>query len=171
MTGIDTRKIATGATLAALLGLAGLAAAAHLGRRSGERALAELRQQVEALQQLASRSDPAPLAEPAPAPPAGPRWHLADGPDVVATLQLVQGLGDAAGITFDSLTATRSGTVGRQTFRVSGRATPRGLCAFVAAIEAAERLVVVETGRILPGDEARVAFELGLATCYAEAGR
>lgn len=171
MNGIDTRRVATGVACAALLGLFGLTVAAHVGRRSGESALAELRQQVETLRQLATRSDPAPVAEPAPASPAGPRWQLANGPDVVATLQLVQGLGDAGGMAFDGLTATRSGTAGKQTFRVSGRATPRRLCAFVAAVEAAERLIVVESGRILPADEAQVAFEIGLATWYAEAGR
>ena len=165
---VDRRRVVTGLAFGAALLQAGLAGIAHLVRRSSDRELDGVLRQVESLQQLVTR----PQAEPeTPAATHMPRWRLPDGPDVVATLQAVQQCGDATDVAFDSLIATRSETVGKQTFTATGRTAPERLCALVAALEAAERLIVVEGGRLSPADEARVAFELQLATWHRGAER
>jgi hypothetical protein len=100
------------------------------------------------------------------APPATParQWTLLDGAEVASTLQILQALGDAAGVTVTTAKAPPSTTPGRQSFQLNGRGAPQQVCSFLAAIEQHERLIVVESGRLSPGAPGTIQFELGLAT-------
>jgi dienelactone hydrolase len=91
--------------------------------------------------------------------------------DVAATMQVIQGLGDAAGVAFDNITAAQSNTAGKQSFSIMGHGLPQQVCSFVAAIEQSPRLLVIETGRCMPGGGDQLAFELGLATYHQGGGR
>lgn len=93
-------------------------------------------------------------------------WRLLHGPDVVPTLQRLQQLGDEAGVLLDSQKALRSTSVGKQSFALLGRGSPTQVCAFAAAIEQDPRLMVVETGRLLPSSDEYIAFEFGVATYH-----
>lgn len=100
-----------------------------------------------------------------------PHPTLLASPDVAGTLRALQTIGDEVGITLVSLKAAQSTTVGRQTFVLSGRGTPDQLCAFVAGIEQSERLVVVEGGKVAPGSDQEVNFEMGLSTHHVGGSR
>ena len=149
---------------AAALTFAGIA---HV-QRSGceaepERERARLTTQLARAEQALTL--PAPLAE-----TTARQWCLLDSAEVATTLQVVQTLVDASGVTLLSAKATPSSSGGRQTFLLTGRARPQQLCELLASIERHDRLMVVETGRVVPGDEAQVDFELGLATWHRDGG-
>lgn len=155
--------LAAGVVVAALA----FAGVARLQRTSAERQLeherARLAEQLARAEKI--EQQPAPQAETLP-----PRCRLLDGAEVATTLQVVQTLVDACGVTLVSAKATPSPTGGRQTFLLAGRARPEQLCELLASIERHERLMVVETGRLVPGDAAQVEFELGLATWHRDGG-
>jgi len=166
---LDKNTVVVGASVVIGLVLAGMAGVTYSARASTIDALSEQQLHLNMLQeQLASaRSQP----RPAPAPvPLQRRWQLGDGPEIVATMQAVQTLGDAVGVTFEGLKAMRSADNGKQSFSLSGYGTPSEVCAFVAAVEQDDRLMVVETGRLFAGGDDQVAFEIGLAT-YHQGGQ
>lgn len=162
-----TRVVAVVAVLIAAVQVA-LAGVAFWARREADGHLRSAREQVGALsaQVAAARAQAVP-----PAPPVDSQWSLLESADVSGTLQLVQSLGDGAGITFTSVKATTSTTAGRQSFLIGGTGTPAQVCAFVAAIEVNPRLTVVENGRLTPGAGEQVAFEFGLATYHTGGGQ
>ena len=141
-----------------------LAGVAFLSRQA---ALEELTNQEHQLRVLQDQLE---LAAQQPAEPpkvASSKWRLTSGPEVVATMQRLQQLGDANGVTLDGLKAMRSADHGRQSFSVAGHAPPRSVCALIAAIEQDDRLMIIETGRLLPADGEHIAFEFGVATYYS----
>jgi len=93
-----------------------------------------------------------------------PRPVLLASADVAGTLRALQNLGDEIGITLVSAKASPSTTPCRQSFVVTGRGTPTQLCAFVARIEQSERLMIVEGGKVSPGTDTEINFEMGLST-------
>ena len=172
----DPRNLWVGAAVAFAV-VAGLAARGLSVLRSDTEAAVESEAELVAGLQLTlrhtigaePRPDDTPPAVPLLEPAAEPAPSLPAGPDVVGTLQRVQGLGDATGVAFDSLRALRATTPGRQPFVVVGRGAPADVCTFLAGLEAAEPLLVIENGRVLPADAGRIAFELGISTFHEEA--
>ena len=143
-----------------------IAGVARYARRHTDSRLADERVLVEGYAtQLASTAQ----RQEEPGQPSKPRWHLDDNVEVAGTLQLVQSLGDVAGVTLSSINAARASAPGRQAFQVSGRGRPEQVCAFLASIEEEERLIVVESGKVVPGGPTEVQFEFGLTT-YLKAG-
>ncbi|MFY9344414.1 MAG: hypothetical protein WAT39_18115 [Planctomycetota bacterium] len=118
------------------------------------------------LQRRLAEAPAAPAVETVPEPS---RWRLLEGPDVAGTMQSLQGIGDATGVTFDGIKAAQSTTPGRQSFQLNLRGTPVQVCTFLAAVEQHERLLVIETGRVMPGGGEQLALEIGVAT-YHQAG-
>lgn len=164
MRSLDKKTVVVGLSVAIGLLLAGLAGVAYMTRSSSVDALAEQQSQLEMLcGQLESAGH-----QSASTPTSAPmRWQLHRGPEVVTTMQTVQKLGDAAGVAFDGLKALRSADSGKQSFSIAGHGTPVSVCAFLAAVEQNDRLMIVETGRLVPAGGDQVAFELGLATYHA----
>jgi hypothetical protein len=160
--GFEKRRIVAGIVLAAAGLQVGLAGAAFFARQSAERDLASESQRREVLEariQVAESVEPRELV-------ATPKWTLAHSSDVSGTLQIIQHLGDASGVSLTGLKAAKSKTDGKQTFQITGVGAPTDVCAFVAAIEQHDRLIVVETGRILPRTETTIVFEIGLSTYH-----
>ncbi len=163
------RKVVCATVIVAFTTLqAGLAGTSFFARRQCEQ---ELRSEHERAINLGQQIDEAQSQKTEQPPKRSSRWQLLEEPDVASTMQVIQTLGDAAGITFDSVKAAQSNTVGKQSFQIAGRGSPEQVCDFVTRIEQDARLVVVEGGRLLPGGERRLAFELGLATYHAGAGK
>ncbi len=103
---------------------------------------------------------------------AEPSWHLSDGPDVPATLQELQKMADDNGVKLDGMSASDSATPGRQTFAVTGTGEPAAVCGFLAAIEQTRRLIVVESGAVMPGDNVQtLAFDFGISTWHNGEGQ
>lgn len=96
-----------------------------------------------------------------------PRAVLLPSADVAGTLRALQTLGDDAGITVVSAKASPSTTPGRQSFVITGRGTPDQLCAFVTGLEQSDRLMVIEGGKVTPGTETEVNFEMELSTHHS----
>lgn len=96
-----------------------------------------------------------------------PQWTLLPDADVTGTLHVLEVVGEAAGIEIGAVKPVSNGAAGKQGFKVSGHGTPTAICTFLAALEGHQRLMIVETGRISPGDEATLSFELGIATFHA----
>ena len=147
---------------------AGFAGVAYFGRRAADRELEAERARAAATQHQLYHARES-KAEMPPAPPS--RWQLLSGADVSGTLQVIQSLGDAAGIEFGSVKAAPSSTAGRQSFQITGRGTPDQVCLFCADIEQNGRLIVVESGKFLPGSAEEIAFEFGLATYHSGGGQ
>lgn len=95
---------------------------------------------------------------------AGPHAELLPSADIAGTLRILQSLGDQSTVTLASVKAMPSTTPGRQSFSITGRASPTQLCAFLAGIEHHERLMVIEAGRVSPGTGDEVRFEVALST-------
>lgn len=167
---------AFGITTATLLQLGGAGAVWFLRgeeaqRLAGEQARAvtlakDLEAQQARLAQPTREPEPAPAAE-----NASSRWRLLDGPDVATTLEVVNALGVEMHLTFDVIKAATSNVVGKQTFQLAGHGTPPQVCEFLAAIENHQRLIVVESGRVMPGDGETISFEFGLATYHRGGAR
>ena len=157
--------IALGALLTLLQ--AALAGVAFVGRQQAER---QLQQESDTTSSYAMQLDAARRREREDAAEL-PKQEILDGADVAGTLQVIQSVGDAAGITVQSAKASQSSTAGRQSFQITGRGRPDQVCAFVAGIERHVRLIVVENGRLLPGTAEEVNFELGLATYHKGGGK
>ena len=147
---------------------AGLAGVVFYGRRATE---GELRGERERVAATARQVEQSRERKSATAPKEPSRWHLQEGVDVSGTLQLIQALGDAAGVEFTSVKASQSSTVGRQSFQITGGGTPDQVCGFLGDIEQHARLIVIESGRLLPGAGITITFELGLATYHAGGGQ
>lgn len=143
---------------------AGFAGVMHFARGTVERDLSSERSNLRLLQARASELE---SEVPKPVKPVSDTLpKLLGGPDIVATLQAIQEYGDSTGVLFDNQEADPPMEVGRQRFTVTGRGTPAQVCAFVAALEQSERLIVVERGRLVPSTDFNVAFEIGLVTFY-----
>lgn len=163
MASLDKKTVVVGCFVAIGLLFAGTAGVASWRRSSAADALAEERSRVEQLQRQleeTTKQAAAPMVETAT------RWQLQPGPEVVATMQTVQMLGDQAGVVFSSLKALRSADHGRQSFTAAGRGRPDSVCAFLASIEQHDRLMIVETGRLVPAGGGDIGFEIGLATYH-----
>jgi hypothetical protein len=104
-----------------------------------------------------------------PAEDATKQWRLLDGSEVTATLQALQTLVDASGVTLTAAKASPSTKNGRQMFLLAGSGRPEQVCGLVAGIERCPRLIVIETGRLAPRAEDTIEFEFGLVT-YHRAG-
>ncbi len=96
----------------------------------------------------------------------GTQWRLLAGSEVTATLQALQTLVDASGVTLVAAKAAPSGKGGRQLFLLTGSGRPEHVCSLVAGIERSPRLIVIETGRLAPRSDEVVDFEFGLATYH-----
>lgn len=156
-------------TLLATLLQGGAAGVAHWWRSESDRAVVVEQERLAVAQRRnAARAEQVPEPEPAP---VAPQWRLLDGHDVAATLQCVNELGAEKHVVFDVIKASASNTTGKQAFQVAGRGVPQRVCEFLASIERSERLMIVESGRFLPGDEGEVAFELAIATYHRGGGR
>jgi len=161
------RLVATAVVLIAVVQV-GLASVAFYGRRQQDE---QLRVARDGLNSLSVQVESA-KAQATPAPqPSEVEWSLLENADVTGTLQIVQGLGDAAGITFANVKAAQSSTAGQQSFQIAGSGTPAQICAFVASIEQHARLIVVENGRFLPSTGEQIGFDLGLATYHTGGGQ
>lgn len=149
----------------ALLALAQAAFAgiARLLRSGSEAELAQRdRENAELQFQYVRAADPSMQSE-APVPV---RWQLASEADVAGTMQLVQELADAAGVVVDDLKAVPGGGPGKQSFQFAGRAAPRNVCAFLAAVEQNDRLLVVESGRTAAASATVLGVEVAIATYH-----
>lgn len=163
MSRFDKRVVVAGAILLASLLQGGLAGVAYFGRKTSEGILqaeqgltSRLAAEIATARQRQAES---------PAPPPS-QWSLLENPDVSGILELIQARGDAAGIVFSNLKAAQSSTAGKQSFQIAGYGTPDQLCHFVADIEKQERLILVESGKVVPGTESEIRFELGMATYH-----
>lgn len=168
MSRIDKRIVFAAMIAAATLLQAGLAGAAFLGRQQFGEELAAAKERTASYAFQAERAKA--QAVPTEAAKQSP-WRLLDGPDVTGTMQVIQALGDATGITFGTVKASQSNTAGKQSFQITGRGSPAQVCAFLVGIEKSPRLIVIENGRASPGGQASVAFELGLATFHGVGGK
>lgn len=164
MSTVDQKTVAVVAVIVTGLLLAGAAGVAYFSKQSVADEIQSQQAELETLQQQLESTKQAEV-ENATKGSAG-RCQLLAGPEVVITMQKVQSLADAAGISIDGLKAIRSAESGKQSFALSGHGQPRVVCDFLAAIEVDDRLMIVETGRLLPAGEKNVAFELGLATYH-----
>jgi len=164
MSSFDRKTVVLVATVVTGLLLVGAAGVASFARhligdeiQGRETELKQLQKQHELTKQADAERE---LEQPSKA------WHLNAGPEVVITMQAVQSIADETGIAIDGLKAMKSSEAGRQAFALSGHGKPSTLCDFLAAIEQDGRLMILETGRLLPAGEDRIAFALGLATYY-----
>ncbi len=147
---------------------AGLAGVAYFGRKASEGILQseeERRAKLSAEIELAQERK----VETAPPPPS--RWRLLDNPDVSGILEFVQARGDASGVVFASVKAAQSSTAGKQSYQITGHGTPDQVCLFLEDLETQERLILVESGKVTPGSDSEILFELGLATYHLGGSR
>lgn len=166
MSGIDGKKVVVIAAIVFGVLQGTLAGVAHLSRRSLQGQIESEKGRLSELE--ASFQEAQQRGKSAGKEPNGPSWTLLAGPDVVATLQQLQVMGDAFGVTFDKQTVVRSADHGKQSFVLAGHATPLQLARFVSAVELSPRLMILETGRVAPAGGDQVAFEFGMATYHGE---
>jgi hypothetical protein len=164
MSGVDKKRLLTVVVVLACVFQAVVAGAVYLSRDVTQRELVSGQASLQLLMKRLNGYQAA-LARPADVETSSESQLLAV-PDVVATLQVLQRLGDDAGVWFDSQDVEKSEQPGKQPYMVTGRATPHQLCAFIAGIESSNRLIIIEQGRVTPASEKLVAFELGLATYH-----
>lgn len=151
----------------ATLGQIGLAGVALSSRVATEREVEQERRTtaVYAAQLTALQNGPtAPL-------PAAKHTTLLASPDVAGTLRVLQTIADDVGVELTAVRALPSATPGRQAFTIAGKGTPERVCALFAAIEQHERLMVIENGKVAPGGEIDITFEVGLSTHYSGGSR
>ncbi len=115
------------------------------------------------LQQEANRAQPAPVVETQPAPR---QLRLPETNDVTGTMQLLEGLCDAAAVSVDALKAMPSNTAGKQPFQVVVRGTPQQVCVLLATIEQHERMLVIESGRVIPGGDEVLSIEFAVSAWH-----
>ena len=168
MTRRKGREVVVGAIIALTLLQGSAAGVAWFLRDRGERDLTTLTARNAELLLQAERVVPVPVEQPVATPS---KWRMLDGPDVAGTMQIIQGLGDTAGVAFDNIKAAQSNTVGKQSFQIVGRGTAHQACLFLAAVEQHDRLLVVETGRVLPGGAEQIVFEVAIATYHLGGGQ
>ena len=169
---IDKRSMLLIVAVLISLVQAGFAGVMHFARGTVERELSSDRSNLQLLQNRRSKMDDevAPPVESTPEPTPEPRpdskLKLLDGPDIVGTLQIVQKMGDDAGINFEILHPQPPQVAGVQQFSIAGRGVPEQFCAFIASLEQCDRLIVVESGSLLPSGDFTIAFKLVLMTFY-----
>lgn len=167
MSRIDNKFVVVAAIVLGTVCLVGLAGVAFFGRRSVESRLEAEHSRADALAaRRAELEQRAAVKKPEPG-----RWQLLADADVSGTLQVVQAAADAAGVVCGSLKATQSNSPGRQSFTLSGHGTPDQLCTFLAGLEQHVRLVVVETGKVVPFSGEEIGFDLGLSTFHTGGAR
>jgi len=164
----DRKTTMTWLVAALVLLQVGAAGAAHFGRAHVGETLQFDAMRVEQLQRDVERQRE---RQQEPAPAAAPSWELQPGPDVAATMQMLQQLGDRNGIAVEDLKVLPANLRGKQLFLLTGRGKPGAVCAFLAAAEANLRLIVVENGRVMPGGDDEICFEFGVATWHRGGGR
>jgi hypothetical protein len=165
---VSNKRIMAGA-IVGLVVLQGLGAGvAWLLRTGAADELHDARLVNTSLQSQLDRTPATPVVDIEPAPA---KWRLLDGPDVAGTMQSVQGLADSAGLAVDTIRAVASSAVGKQGFQLTARGTPRQVCGFLATLEQQERLLVVESGRVLPATAGTIAIELGFVTFHQGGGQ
>jgi len=123
----------------------------------------EVRRQNGELRFQLERVSASPGEDTAPATAPWLLWEQADAPGV---MQRIQDTADTAGVAIDDVGASPAAAIGKQSFRVVGHGDPRAVCAFLAAIERQEALLVVETGRVTPHVGERLGFEIGIAAWH-----
>jgi hypothetical protein len=159
----DRQRVVTWLTAGLVLLQVGAAGIARLGRTKA----AELLQHDESMvQQLQRDLERQRERQQEPPPVAAPTWELHPGPDVAATMQVLQELGDRAGIAVEDLRVLPSNLRGKNLYLLTGRGKPGPVCAFLAAAEAHLRLIVVENGRVIPAGDDQIGFEFGVATWH-----
>jgi hypothetical protein len=131
-----------------------------------QRVTGELAQRVERERERIALAAAAPAGE-----TAGSPWRLHDTPDVAGTMQWLQTSADRAGITIEQMKAVPTAVAGKQSFAVAGHGAPQQVCAWLAALERHERVLVVESGRVGASGTDRIAIELGIAAWHAGAER
>lgn len=127
---------------------------------------ADLLREQQLVADFARKIDAAQWQHQLPTEHATKHWRLLDGAEVTVTLQALQALVDASGVTLVAAKPAPAGKGGRQTYLLAGNGRPEDVCRLLAGIERCERLIVVESGRITPRSEEQVDFELGLATYH-----
>lgn len=147
---------------------AGLAGVAYFGRKANE---GILQSAVDRGAKLAAEIAIARERKVDTVPPPPSRWRLLDSPDVSGILEFVQARGDAAGVVFASVKAAQSGTSGKQSYQISGHGTPDQVCTFLEDLETQERLILIESGKVTPGSDSEIQFELGMATYHLRGAR
>lgn len=95
------------------------------------------------------------------------QWQLLSSNEVAATLQVLQSLVDASGVTLVAAKASPSGSSGRQLFLLTGSGSPEQVCSLLVGIERCPRLIVAENGRFTPRSGDAIDFEFGLATYHS----
>lgn len=169
MSSFDGKKVVVIAAIVFGAVQAGLAGVAHFSCENLQQQIAAERDLLEELEQ--SFEEAQRDGKPVERTSVAPTWELLDGPGVVTTLQQLQVIGDELGVTFDVQKAVRSAEKGKQSFQLNGHATSAQVAGFVAALERSERLMILETGRLLPAGGDQITFELGLATYHTEEQR
>ncbi|MEQ1633791.1 MAG: hypothetical protein ABL997_15530 [Planctomycetota bacterium] len=141
-----------------------VAGMSYWSRRTAERDLSTQQAQLDFVTEQIERAKR--QADEPPPKIANVTQQLLPGPDVAGTLQLVQTIADACELQLGSVKAAQSATAGKQSYQISGIGTPDEVCRFLSGLEEHQRLVIVESGRVAPGTETEIAFELGLATYH-----
>lgn len=156
------RRVVAASTMVCLAcaGLAGVARFAKLDQ------LDKLDAERERCAQLQADVRAAGSAPAGAARDSEPAWRLSRSPEVVATLQRLQAMGDEAGVAFTKQDAVASERQGVQAFSVVGDGAPDAVAAFLVAVERCRQLVVIEGGTFRPGEAGRVGFELKLTTFF-----
>jgi len=168
MSQFDGKQVASLSAVAFGVAMVGVAGVAHLSRQSQQDLIVAEQKRLEQLEtnfeNARSGGDAAPVQ-------AGAVWRLLHGPDVVATLQQLQAMGDELGVVFETQKAVPSADPDKQPFLLRGRGTAQQVARFVAAVERSPRLMILETGRMTPAGGDQIAFEFGLATYHGEEAR
>lgn len=112
---------------------------------------------------------PEPAAPVAETAPPGPR--LAEQPAVAETLDLLLSLAERHAVTSRGCRPSPSTEAGRTSFQFSGTAALPACCAFLAAIEAHDRLFSVGTVKVRPGLDDRVEIDFVVAAYHFEGKR
>jgi hypothetical protein len=146
--------------------LAGLGAGSAVWRELQDQVLLEERRVVDGLERQVE------LARRQASVPAGAlqQLQIAAQPDVTGSLQALATIGAETGVQLGEARPLPAATPGRQSFRLAGRGTPAAVCGFLAGIEGAGRLFVLESGSIEPAAGDELAFDLAIATFHGRAG-
>jgi hypothetical protein len=163
------RSVAAVVAVVVLLQL-GSAGVAWFGRQRVAESLQTEQVQLESAQRELERQRERALEQVTPAPRLS-TWQLLPAADVAGTMQALQQIGDQNGVVVEDLKALPSNTRGKQAFTLTGRGRSQQVAAFLVAVEAGDRLIVIESGRVMPGGDDELYFELGFATYPRGGGR
>lgn len=160
---IDRTVILVVVILLATLGPVVFAGLARFTRSDRE---ADLAREQQAVADYARKLEEVQWQHQLPQDQAPQRWQLLDGNEVTGTLQALQALVDASGVTLVATKPAPAGKNGRQAYLLAGSGRPEQVCSLLAGIERCDRLIVVEAGRITPHSDEQIDFELSLATYH-----